>query len=218
MLDDAVLCTAWDDFDLDGHTWLGVDGNDTPFSAEGHFPVLAGYDASGKELYVASTGDWDIYSYVPDGARSLTIADRNGELRVCNRFHVLALCYDPCSWIECTIPDGAKLQTGYMYWIGEEESIRRRYRTLQLGKNPLEFSWTKYELRYRERVGVPKEEYEENLEAAKDDQDSLLEGKRELLSGDRTEKEVDALDRFAGVNSIAQEDNKMEGDRALGTG
>ncbi len=33
--------------------WLGVHGAEHPFDSTGHFPVLAGYDTSGREIFVA---------------------------------------------------------------------------------------------------------------------------------------------------------------------
>lgn len=210
-----VLRTAFDnDQDLFcGHTWLGVDGDDGPFSAEGHFPVLAGYDVLGKELYVAAV-EPSICSYVSDGARSLSIADRNGEVRVFSRFKVMVLRYDPFGIIECTIPDDAKLQTGYMYWVGDEKGIYKKYRSYHA--NPLEFSWARYDACHGLHIGVPKEEYEEKKsEVVKDDKDSLLEGGAEPFSRDITEQAVDALDTYDGVDAKAQEETKVEGETGI---
>ncbi len=79
-----------------------VDGVEHPFDATCHFPVLAGYDTSGREIFVARAFFNDIgwpgfsYSYVCDGARSVSIIDKDGKRRTTSRFDVMVLRHDPC--------------------------------------------------------------------------------------------------------------------------
>ncbi|KLO18107.1 hypothetical protein SCHPADRAFT_936566 [Schizopora paradoxa] len=205
---DDVLCAAWDsesDVVISGYNYLEVDGDDDPFSAGGHFPVLAGYDVCGKELYVAEVvhGDGHIFSYVPDGARSLSIADRNGEVRVCNRFRVLVLQYDPCVIGECSIPEGAKLQTGYVYWIRGEESMHKE--CFDFGDGPLEFSWAGYEVRYGVRVGVVKKaDEEQGQDCLHEGVDLSLEDRAKSKAGGRSKMEMNSGLLQQGTSSVGE--------------
>lgn len=97
--------------------WLEVNGSEHPFNATGHFPVLAGYSTSGKELYVARLC-FNSYTYVSDGARSVwNYACRAAEYR----FQVLVLRHNPCDVGPQMVPKGAKFQTGPVYWIHDED-------------------------------------------------------------------------------------------------
>ncbi len=44
-----------DDLAIDYETtmWISVDGRERPFDATGHYPILAGFNASGEACYVA---------------------------------------------------------------------------------------------------------------------------------------------------------------------
>ncbi len=91
--------------------WLRVDGVEHPFDSTGHFPVLAGYDTSGREIFVAraSFGDvrWMEFCYVCDGVRSVSIICRDGKRRTTSRFKVMVLKHDPCD-VRMAIPAAAK--------------------------------------------------------------------------------------------------------------
>jgi len=97
--------------------WLQVNGNEHPFDAAGHFPVLAGYNILGKELFVARNHFSD-YTHIPDGARSVWNHACRAAL---HRFEVLVLRHDPCDVGPQMIPRGAKFQTGPVYWIHDED-------------------------------------------------------------------------------------------------
>ncbi len=106
--------------------WLRINGDEHPFDATGHFPVLAGYNASGREMYIARI--WvdnhdvpSVFTYVVDGARNVSFLGRDGRRRTARRFDVLVLRHDPLDVGVLEIPEGAKLQTGPVYWIREDE-------------------------------------------------------------------------------------------------
>ncbi len=94
--------------------WLGVHGAEHPFDSTGHFPVLAGYDTSGREIFVARAFLSDngragySYSYVCDGARSMSIIGEDGKRRTTSQFYVLVLRHDPCD-VRMKIPGGRKV-------------------------------------------------------------------------------------------------------------
>jgi len=108
--------------------WLRVDGVEHPFDSTGHFPVLAGYDTSGREIFVAqaffksSDSDWPAcaFSYVCDGACSVSAIRWDGKRRTTSRFDVMVLRHDPCV-VRMAIPAGAKFQTGPVFWMGKED-------------------------------------------------------------------------------------------------
>lgn len=101
--------------------WFEVRGREQPFSATGHFPVLAGYDASGKELYVGRVTPLDrsrhYFTYVSEGAASASYINKSGHRKSTHRFDVLVLRHDPCDVGMRVIPEGAKFQTGPLYWL-----------------------------------------------------------------------------------------------------
>jgi len=103
--------------------WIHILGDEHPFDVTGHFPVLAGYDSSGRELYIArvwvSNSTWHTYTYVSDGARSISFLHDDGKWRTADRFSVLVLRHDPCDVGVQAIPPNAKFQTGPAYWIRE---------------------------------------------------------------------------------------------------
>ncbi len=49
--------------------WLRVDSVEHPFDSTGHFPVLAGYDTSGRDIFVAQA-----YFSAPIGRSSAMFA------------------------------------------------------------------------------------------------------------------------------------------------
>jgi len=104
--------------------WLQVHGAEHPFDSTGHFPVLAGYDTSGREIFVArafcSDISWAEFCYVCDGARSVSIIGEDGKRRTTSRFDVMVLRHDPCD-VGMEILAGAKFQTGPVFWMREED-------------------------------------------------------------------------------------------------
>ncbi|KLO08987.1 hypothetical protein SCHPADRAFT_944005 [Schizopora paradoxa] len=104
--------------------WLHVEGDKHPFDVTGHYPILAGYDASGKELYVArifysnNIQRWRHWSetYISDGARRVSFIGHDGKRRTTSRFDVMVLRHNPYDIDGRVIPEGAKLQTGPVYW------------------------------------------------------------------------------------------------------
>jgi len=104
--------------------WLRVDGVEHPFDATGHFPVLAGYDTSGREIFVARAffGDTNQpkFCYVCDGACSVSIVGKDGRGRTTSRFDVMVLRHDPCD-VGVEVPEGAKFQTGPVFWMRKEK-------------------------------------------------------------------------------------------------
>lgn len=101
--------------------WLVVDGDERPFGVTGHFPILAGLDTSGEEIYVARIESCSGYTYVSDGARNVSFTNRRGKEKVSSRFEVMILKHDPCDVGVQNIPEGAKFQTGPVYWIRRED-------------------------------------------------------------------------------------------------
>lgn len=98
--------------------WFKVDGDQQPLDVTGHFPILAGFDAFGKEIYVAQAGF--LWTYVSDGARNVSIADRDGKVKLFSQFELLVLRHDPLDIVFNDIPAGAKYQTGPVYWLHDE--------------------------------------------------------------------------------------------------
>lgn len=118
--------------------WLEADGDKQPFSATGHFPILASYDELGKELYVAQVwvnkdadgGQNKVYTYVSEGQRTVSFHDSNAKKRTVSRFEVMALLHDPCDFGMEVIPEDAKFQTGPVYWLyveGDESETESEY-------------------------------------------------------------------------------------------
>jgi len=111
--------------------WLRVYGDEHHFESTGHFPVRAGFDISGREIYVARISysesglRWPHWSetFVSDGACSVSFVGDDGKRRTTSRFDVMVLRHDPCDvmFSGMEIPEGAKFQTGPVYWTREEE-------------------------------------------------------------------------------------------------
>lgn len=99
--------------------WLRVHGDEHPFDVTGHYPVLAGYDSVGREIFIARVDEELNYVYVADGARSVSIVDEDDERITFSEFDVLVLRHDPSDHRAQAIPEGAKFQTGPVYWIHE---------------------------------------------------------------------------------------------------
>lgn len=110
---------------IDGNTvlWLWVDSKRAgPFDVTGHRPILAGYHwEDGTALYVAAvkTEIGYHFTFVQDGASSVTYADEIGDRHEADEFFVLALRHDPTELPPPypSIPVGAMDQTGPLYWI-----------------------------------------------------------------------------------------------------
>ncbi len=81
----------------DAVLWLSVNGDDAPFDATGHYPILAGYDSSGNPLFVAAVRIEFLCYFAPvtEGASTLTYQDELGDEHVSHDFFVLALRHDP---------------------------------------------------------------------------------------------------------------------------
>lgn len=91
------------------------------FVANGHYPILAGYDRFGNALYVAAVKIGFIYYFtcIEDGARRAKYTDEIGDTHETDNFLVLALRHDPS---DLTPPypcstGGALDQTGPLYWL-----------------------------------------------------------------------------------------------------
>jgi len=108
---------------LDGHTvvCLSVVGQDLPFEATGHYPILAGYDDTGEPLYVAVVRVdllWH-FTTVRDGTSIVFYSDEVGQTHMAEKFIVLALRHDPC---DSPVPyprarKGAMDPTGPVFWL-----------------------------------------------------------------------------------------------------
>jgi len=105
----------------DAVLWLSVNGDDAPFDATGHYPILAGYDSSGNPLFVAAVRIEFLCYFAPvaEGASTLTYQDELGDEHVSHGFFVLALRHNP-SDISPPYPRaraGAMDPTGPLYWL-----------------------------------------------------------------------------------------------------
>ncbi len=107
----------------DAVLWLSVNGDDAPFDATGHYPILAGYDSSENPLYVAAVRLEFLCYFAPvaEGASTLTYQDELGDEHVSHDFFVLALRHDP-SDLAGTPPNprilgGAMDQSGPLFWL-----------------------------------------------------------------------------------------------------
>lgn len=115
--------TLWLCEPLQETLWLRVLGEEHPFDSKGHFPVLAGYDTSGRELYIARSWDGEsaYYTYVSDGDMCISFIRDDGKWTTASRFFVLVLKHDPCDVGVPEIPEGAKFQTGPVYWVQADD-------------------------------------------------------------------------------------------------
>ncbi|KLO08844.1 hypothetical protein SCHPADRAFT_931543 [Schizopora paradoxa] len=99
--------------------YIGV-GKADSFEATGHFPILAGYDESGRALFCAE-GDRSVswrWTSVLDRSSIAIFKDVFGEQRASQRFKVLGLRFDPSDIKEDSASDfeGAKDPTGPLHW------------------------------------------------------------------------------------------------------
>jgi len=101
--------------------WLRIDKSDPPFDATGHYPILAGTNQRGGELYVAAAKVDGIYylTCVEDGAKFVTYTDEIGDEHVTKIFYVLALRHDPSDATPPypRTPAGAMDPTGPLHWL-----------------------------------------------------------------------------------------------------
>ena len=78
--------------------WIPFFGNDT-FMRDDHYPVLAGIQKDGTELYITAVSDNELglqfLTTVANGASSVTYVDASGETRIADDFFVLVLRYTP---------------------------------------------------------------------------------------------------------------------------
>jgi len=112
---------------------IAVRGPEEPFCTTGHYPVLAGYHASGRETYLAVvriSKDEVCYTLVSDGARSVEYWSEArpstqiaaGHTEVTSDFSVLVLRNDPLDGSPPypEIPTDAVYQTGPVYWLCDD--------------------------------------------------------------------------------------------------
>ncbi len=101
--------------------WLRIDKFWPPFVGTGHYPILAGTNQHGEELYVAAAKVDDIYYFtcVEDGAKSARYTDEIGDVQETEEFFVLALRYDPSDATPPYPPThaGAMDPTGPLHWL-----------------------------------------------------------------------------------------------------
>lgn len=121
MLDDDILVPS-NSFASESELWLWleVNGDEHPLDITGHYPVLAGFDNSGREIYVARIESNSGYTYVSDGTLNVSFADHHGNPKVSSQFEVMVLKHDPCDVHAQAIPKRAKFQTGPVYWMRRE--------------------------------------------------------------------------------------------------
>ncbi|KLO07247.1 hypothetical protein SCHPADRAFT_656888 [Schizopora paradoxa] len=91
------------------------------FNAAGHFPILAGYDESGRALYHAhSESTYSRATFIADGSSSVTFMDRNGKLHTTQNFKVSVLRFDPSDRQSHRLSggegEGAMDATGPLHW------------------------------------------------------------------------------------------------------
>ncbi|KLO07255.1 hypothetical protein SCHPADRAFT_945441 [Schizopora paradoxa] len=97
-------------------------GEADSFDATGHFPIITGYDKSGRALYYAEAY-WDrlkssLSSSVLDGSKTVMFADELGKAQTSNKFTVEVLRYDPTDLLErpASCLEGAMDPTGPLHW------------------------------------------------------------------------------------------------------
>jgi len=105
----------------DAVLWLRIVGHRSLFKATGHYPILAGFGPRGEELYVAAAKVYDVYyfSYVRDGAWTVTYTDEVGKEHKTDKFFVLVLRHDPSDINPPypRTPSGAVDPTGPLHWL-----------------------------------------------------------------------------------------------------
>lgn len=134
--DDVLVPSDASNFKSELWLWLDVLGEEYPLDITGHYPILAGFDTSGMEMYIARVDPFHSYAYVSNGARSVTVTDRRGTTMVVNRFEVMVLKHDPCDIDMQVIPKDVMFQTGPFYWIRGEASSNPRANNVQVPIKP----------------------------------------------------------------------------------
>ncbi|KLO08848.1 hypothetical protein SCHPADRAFT_592764 [Schizopora paradoxa] len=91
-------------------------GDSDSFDATGHFPILTGYDESGRALYFAHS-DFAEASVV-EGTSFVAFADKFWTMSAPNRFWVMALRFDPSDILAhpASSIEGAMDPTGPLHW------------------------------------------------------------------------------------------------------
>ncbi len=95
---------------------------DESFDPTGHYPVLAGFDASGTALYVhvpVSEYYVPVSAHVANGDSTIQIEDENGDISTTENFRVLCLRHDPSDIHPphpCA-PTSAMDPTGPFHWL-----------------------------------------------------------------------------------------------------
>lgn len=94
-----------DDLTINSDTtiWIYVNGRERPFDATGHYPIFAGFSASGESYYVALAeakgGDSEPVSFiaacVANKATAVTWTNHLGETELSQRFYIAVLRRDP---------------------------------------------------------------------------------------------------------------------------
>lgn len=108
---------------LDGKSliYLRVHGSKFRFNVTGHYPILAGYNAIGEPLYLASVRLGDVWHFttVTNGASEATVLDELGKERTTQTFFVLALRHDPSDHQQPypLVRKRAMDPTGPLYWL-----------------------------------------------------------------------------------------------------
>lgn len=79
---DHLFNHEWEDSERPWTVWLEVHCEERALDLTGHFPVLAGFDRSGDEIYLARiSGSMDhlyLYTYVSQGTRNVMITHDSG--------------------------------------------------------------------------------------------------------------------------------------------
>lgn len=121
-------------FSTDDVLCINVDGQEKPFDATGHRPILAGYDSLGRAHYVAVVrfkATEFVFTSVMGGGSSVRYTDGAGT-HVTYNFKVIVLRHDPCDFhpFYTCIPSGAIDPTGHLVWRKDHfvEKIRCRGR------------------------------------------------------------------------------------------
>lgn len=113
-------------------TAIEVGGNG-PFCATGHYPILVGYDESGRALYLAHTAS-DSSSRatcVLDGSSNAIFTDETGKTQPVSKYMVAVLRYDPSDWKAhyASTVGGTVDPTGPLHWRKlwpvEDPALRR---------------------------------------------------------------------------------------------
>ncbi|KLO08846.1 hypothetical protein SCHPADRAFT_981263 [Schizopora paradoxa] len=97
-------------------------GEADTFDATGHYPILAGYDETGRAgraHFCARIGsDPENWTCVPEGSSIASFTDAKGEIQDSPKFRVLVLRFDPSDTLEDSARnvEGIKNPTGPLHW------------------------------------------------------------------------------------------------------